>query len=427
MPVLRNVLRRAEIWLPALALLFYSGLFVQGELRTKPEKFNYFKELSASLLQGRLDIDCPPQTHCHDLIERNGKYYFYFPPVPAIVYIPAVVIWGRDTPDALIAACVGSMNVMLLILLLRRIRKFARLEDVTHGEILLPILWAFGTVHFYLAMQGSAWYIAQLFGQAFLLLSLILLFSQARGSLLAAGCAFAMAVYSRFDLLMGGVFVAAVIAIRAPTKIAFIRHCAQFSVIPIFATLAYLAYNYARFGNALEIGTSYLKFEAASGVAAQIQKYGKVSLLHWPQNFYAEILKFPALERKFPFISMDPHGFGMLWATPYFLLVIPVVLKIHREYLGGENRGVIHQLAVASLAAALMISLVIFSIPGYGYVQYGARYTLDFQVFLVIVFFLYNGAFSDFWSRVLLVVSVGVNFIGAVFFTKYFDLLLASG
>mgnify|MGYP006952652528 CR=1 FL=1 len=44
---------------------------------------NYFKNLSKSFLEGRLDIDCPPNSGCHDLVNYNNKYYLYWPPVPA--------------------------------------------------------------------------------------------------------------------------------------------------------------------------------------------------------------------------------------------------------------------------------------------------------------------------------------------------------
>ncbi len=39
-----------------IAWLFYSGLLVHGRMRTGSDEFNYFRDLTCSFTQGRLDI-----------------------------------------------------------------------------------------------------------------------------------------------------------------------------------------------------------------------------------------------------------------------------------------------------------------------------------------------------------------------------------
>ena len=103
--------------IPFLIWLVYTGVLIDGHFRVVSNFCNYFKDLSISFLQGRLDVDFPPGSEAHDLIYFEGKYYLYWPPVPAVVYIPFTMLFGSKTPDSLINSTLGALNVFLLMVL----------------------------------------------------------------------------------------------------------------------------------------------------------------------------------------------------------------------------------------------------------------------------------------------------------------------
>lgn len=49
-------------------------------------------------------------------------HYVSFPPVPALVFLPLVAIWGYDTNDVLVTVLVGGLNAVLLFWFLRAAR-----------------------------------------------------------------------------------------------------------------------------------------------------------------------------------------------------------------------------------------------------------------------------------------------------------------
>ena len=158
--------------IPIVIWLIYTGILIDGRFKVFPDELNYFKDLSLSFSQARLDID-RPFPWMHDLVFFKGKYYLYWPPVPALVYIPFTALWGRNTPDTCIANSFGALNVLLLMIVLNLFSKRYSLKPGYAGIIFLSVFWALGTVHFYMSRTGSVWYISQVMAQTFLMLYLV--------------------------------------------------------------------------------------------------------------------------------------------------------------------------------------------------------------------------------------------------------------
>jgi len=126
----------------------------------------------------------------------------YQPAVPALVYMPLVKIWGRNTPDFLITAVMGSLNTVMVFFILVLLARRLNLKIAAYWYPLLSLFWAFGTVHFYLSMLGAVWFVAQVMGQFFILLCVLLLLINGKTLFTAlAGVAFALASYSKNDLM----------------------------------------------------------------------------------------------------------------------------------------------------------------------------------------------------------------------------------
>ncbi|MBV6494810.1 MAG: hypothetical protein LDLANPLL_02847 [Turneriella sp.] len=416
-----------------LCFIFYSGFVPYGKMRTASDKFNYHRNVALSFLQGKLDIACPQKTGCHDLARYNGRYYIYQPPVPALLMLPAVAIWGAATPDALIAAFWGSLNVFLFGVFLITLRR--KYEDglnprekirnqlrakVSREEIVFMLVWGLGTAHYYMSMLGDVWHITAICGQTFLLAALAAMLSEKVGWRIGAAIFFALAVFTRLNLVMAAPFFAYFLWREKKSISHFFYKGVLFALPTIALGILYLLYNQARFGNMLELGVSYMKLEVVSGVAERAAKYGGLSIYNFLHNFYTELLRPIDLVRHFPFIEVNPHGFGLFWATPLFALVFVKARDLYRVYKKQTSPTDSDRFTLAALLTALFMAVVIFLIPSSGYMQFGARYTLDFQVFLFIAIGMSIGHFSHktLWS--LAILSMWIQFTGSILFLRIF-------
>jgi len=103
---------------------------------------------------------------------------------------------------------------------------------------------------------------------------------------------------------------------------------------------------------------------------------GFLSLSYIPRKLYAIFFEAPVFVDNEPFFFLRPRGYGLslLIATPAFLWLAPGIVRLWRD---ARWRAV-------GLGAALV------SIPGWlfatvGYEQYGYRYSLDLQPFLIVL------------------------------------------
>lgn len=426
---------RPHFVVPLLCLGFYTGLFLYGKVRTEPNQFNYFKQLSLSLLAGRLDITCPARTGCHDLARKDDKFYFYHPPVPALVFLPAVLLWGQNTPDSLLVAVIGALNVFLFCLVFLRVRqsfspvaedrksRYHYLRSRALGEDwAYALLWGLGTVHFYISMQGDVWHLAQLVAQTFLLLAIWLIFSKRTPGVLGAGIAFGLAVYSRYDLVLGAAFFLIVLWSHVKRPRELLRKAFLFLLPFGLFSIVVALYNYARFGDILELGVSYMQLEVKSGIAARVAEVGKISLQNLGPNLYQEFLRPPEFTRSFPYIAIDPHGFGIFWATPALLMVFPLIGQWYLKYRAEPQLDTAGLVSLACLVSYGLIAGFFLLLSGHGFMQFAARYTLDFQIFPILLLALNPGFFSRNILWGLILVSIAVNLSGAVLFTDFFRL-----
>lgn len=385
------------ILIPVFTWLFYSGLLVDGinRILTDPNAYNYFKDLAASFLQGRLDIDCPPESKCLDLVHFNGKIYLYWPPVPAVVYMPFVVLFGTNTWDSAICTLFGLINVVLFLAFIRRFAQRFKIPLDLKMWVLFGLFWALGTVHFYMSMNGAVWFVSQVMAQTFLLLALIFFLKQEKFSLLWSGLFFALACYTRNNLVFYIFFFASLFYIlyqRPGIKAWFIKGTV-FMLPFLVMTLLNMAYNYARFGNIMENGLKY--HQMADYFEDNFEKYGYFSIHYIPGNAECEVIRLPPFSSTYPFFKYQEQGFGLLWASPVFLLLAPGLLfllyELFRRAKKRQQRIPNDDMVLMGglWLSAIGVALIIFSIMGTGWAQFGSRYSLDYQL-LLIVFVLFN-------------------------------------
>lgn len=400
--------RNPYAWVPALCLLLYWR-------HAQPDSFNYFRDLANAFLHGQLHLEAPANTH--DLVLFEGRYYLYWPPVPALVYVVLLTVFGSALSSGLVAVLIGTANVWLVMQGCRELSRRFSLGLKTRDVAALGIFWGLGTVHFYLSCRPDVWFISQNMAQMWLLAA-VLSFVSGR-PLLLSGLLFALAVYTRNDLVFAGFFFLAMHRALLPARrgVQLVKDGLLFALPFVACSLLNGWYNWARFGDAFENGLKY--HQMSDYFAENFRQHGYFSLHYLRYNFFVEVLHAPTLIAHSPFIQDEPEGFGFLWASPLFFLLIPALgLWFYRVAARRDVPATQEWLAGGSLAAAALIALTIFMVMGTGWVQFGARYTLDFQVFL-LYFLIAGWPTLQRWPLMrlvcaaLIVLSIAVQTVGA--------------
>ncbi len=151
----------------------------------------YFDALASAFLHGRLDLISPVSTW--DLAWHNGHWYVPFPPLPALLMMPALVLGGVNT--TLYCTIMGGLTVGVVFLLFETItaRGWNGLSRV--DNLWLTALFGFGTVNWWMSTSGSVWYVAQVTTCTFVAIAALL---AVRGAApVAIGSAFAAALCGR--------------------------------------------------------------------------------------------------------------------------------------------------------------------------------------------------------------------------------------
>jgi hypothetical protein len=322
-----------------------------------------YTEMASSFLQGRLDV----APDLHDVAVVDGRGYYPFGPVPALLLLPFVAAFGRGVPNALLGVSALAIALPALYLLVRR--------GVPESR---PAWWwllatVAGTPLLACAFNDNPYYAAHVIVVACLAWALVLALDGTRP--LLAGILVGLAAATRLDA------IAAVI----PVGLLYLEEAAGLrdlrgrralivaaGVAPFLVLMAW--YNLARFDNPFESGYAlqYLNYPWLAALRAQ----GLFSIRHVPENLYYFLVAGPifadgarSLPSGFPWVVPSEWGMGMLWTSPWLFLA-----------LGARGRRAAF-VAVGALAV-LLPSLLYY---GVGWIQFGYRYSLDALPFLLLL------------------------------------------
>lgn len=352
------------IAIPLLAGLLYSMV---GEVGQK----NSYALLADSFLNGRLD-----STTCYDsdCAIFQGRTFVMFPPVPAIIAMPFVAIFGPGFHGFVAISIVAGMVSLALWW-----RIFRMLETDSAAAIWLLLALAFATPLYFVTIRGAGvWFFAQAIG--FLFVTIAIHEVVRGGSLVLAGACIGLAFLSRQMSIFYLPFLF-VLALRPDERlISFSRdhiHRALKLGLPVAVAVAiYLVYNYARFGAPLETGYRYMMVPEQLGlINYRLAQHGLFSreylffnvvyffLQGFHVNFTGDTMLTPT--------GLDPAGTSLFAASPFVLLAFFVPLR--RTVLIG-------------IACALIIAAPTFWYHSNGFSQYNVqRYVLDW---LPILFYM---------------------------------------
>ncbi len=175
-PAFRFLVNAIGLALVTLALVVY---MVQS-LAAPNNFYNHFVWQASAWLDGETSIaypvyatgDQPGNDYFNDVEpvtdgagDQTGRAVLPFPPLPALVLLPFVKLWGLATDEQRISAILGAFDVGLAYWML------GRLSVRLSVRVAVTIFFAFGTVFWYTAEKGSTWYFAHVVAVGLTLLS----------------------------------------------------------------------------------------------------------------------------------------------------------------------------------------------------------------------------------------------------------------
>jgi len=364
--------------LAAGALAF---LLVVIASRLHPTAYNNYVLLADAFRHGRVWIDWPGPYI--DALSYAGRYYVIEAPLPAILLLPAVAIFGTAANQSLLAALLGGVAVGSGWDIARRLGVAVPARAWLCGFLL------FGTDLFWCAMYGDVWFIAHVAAAAFTLLALGELLGAKRAWLVAiyAGCA----VESRFSLLLAVPVYAVWLAFDgAPAE--RIRRVASFAGALVPFAAFWLWYNEARWGQFYDIGYTAWYHQDQVGETTG----SPFRLAYVPNQLYSFFVRFPDVVAHAPFLVPTYNGVALTWTSPALLLAL--------------FARVPKRVVLALWAATLLVFLPNVTYYVNGFAQVGMRHALDFEPFLFVLMLL---AARDRWQTIWLALCAWSMLAGA--------------
>ena len=440
---------RSQIWarlkMPLAVYVVAAGVYVAC-LDTRlngPTADNHYVHLASSFLAGQLGVidNHPPGQNdwaCYDTATDEvcpmssftttlptQRWYVSFPPLPALVILPLVAIWGTSVRDALFWALCAGLSPALLYVLLRELSERGVSMRSPRENVTLTALYAFGTVFFFTAVQGTVWFAAHVVACALLPLYLLFALDARRPALagLVLGCIFMTRPTMALLVL---VFVVellrahrregapeipsaddAGIARRLRAFLAGVawrdvaKKIAPFA-LPILVVGAIMMWmNDARWHRPFEFGHRYLVIYWQSRIA----RWGIFNYHYFSKNLAVFTASLPWLSiRSDPPLILSRHGLALWFTTPPLLLLFFPKKRVDARMVG------------LYLAAGL-ICLANLMYQNSGWVQFGYRFSLDYMIVLITLIALgarpLRGGF-----HLAMLFAIVVNTFGAITFDR---------
>ncbi len=373
---------------------------IAGHFRSTP--YNNYVLLAGALLHGHVWITWP--FSYIDALAYHGQRYVIEGPVPALLLLPYVAIAGAAANQTLLSAILCGVAIGAAWELGDRLG-LQRTANVWLTAFLLA-----GTDLLWCAMLGDVWFIAHVGAAAFTLLALVELCGKRRGWLVALLAV--AAAGSRFSLVLAIPVYAALLIASDPLPQSWRVDSSRlravlfgFGGVLLSAGALYVAYNFARWGTAADIGyTSWYHQDSAGSPTGSPFRLQYLSYQLW--SFFVQRPDFSAA---FPWIRPSYSGIALTWTSP--ALVFALLARKPRTFV------------LAMWAAAIMVAVPSFLYYVNGFAQYGMRHALDFIPFLYAMMVLGARARLPLWVKVLIVYSC----IASSYGVWYWNAILRSG
>jgi hypothetical protein len=376
-------------FLIVLAVTF-ALLAASSHFRSTP--YNQPVRQAFAWLHGRFWIDWPGPYM--EALEYNGEHYAQYPPMPALLSLPLVLIWGMNANQTAIAlaACLIAIAATWLTLV--------RLGVARVPRLLLTLFFFAGTDLWWCSQLGDVWFIAHSVAVMFTMLALLELTGARRGWLVAlyAFCAFE----SRAVMLLALPLYAYLLwrddlveqvpgwAERAGSTVR--KRLIGFGAVWAAGAAVYAAYNFAKWGVPYDAGYTLYFHQEPWG-----QPTGSPFRLSFvPYEIFSFFMQPPVLvewrqQALWPLFKVDPHGVALTFTSP--ALVLAFFAQIPRRL----------KFALWGTIALIFLPNVTYYLNGW--YQFGMRHALDFEPYLLLLMAFAARAAMPVWATILIVYS----------------------
>lgn len=362
-------------------------------MRSTP--YNNFVLLADALARGHLAINWPGEYI--DAVQYRGHYYVIEAPMPAILLVPMVKLFGTNVNQTLLAVLLAGIAIAAGWELCQRLGVPSR------TNVWLCIFLFAGTDLLWCAMLGDVWLIAHVSAVCFTLLVLVELRGRRRGWLVALLAIFAFE--SRFSTVLALPVYAYLLSTPDErgndSPLQRRRQLLWFGLTLVPAAVSWIAYNEARWGTFTDIGYAQWYHHDQAG-----QPSGSPFRLEYlPYQLESFFLQLPTWLGTYPWLKPEITGIALTWTSPALILA----------FLARERA----RFVVAMWSATLLVAIPSFLYYVNGFTQFGMRHALDFEpfIFALMAVGVRNGL--PVWGKVLIAYSSLVGLWGTWFWNTF--------
>ncbi|MCL2819629.1 MAG: hypothetical protein FWD38_02195 [Oscillospiraceae bacterium] len=387
-------------------------LFSDGFFLTSFNVYNSFSRQAAAWLSGSLSL--PENVPWLELAVFDGNYYVPFPPVPSIIMLPFVLLFGINTPDNAIAVFISLCSLIYAY----------KLGQIILGNkwyaVFLSLFLVLGTNYLHISLWGAVWYIAQNMAFLFMLMAFYYTSTENPKHSYIALFALCASMGSRtFNIIYLPVVLYLINKRENTTFGNFIVRTLVYS-IPAFIMGAFILWlNYARFGSVFEFGYNYLP-EFVNDPHGMF--YSGRILLNLGRMFFSfNLTEFPMF-----------FGFAFWVASPivisffvYFIFYIYKIIAKKSASLSVNEQGHDYKYVVFCILILTIVHIFIFSLyRTLGGHQFGSRYTIDtlpaFYLGLVYMIRMQSPGKFMYLNIIPLLFGLILNFLGTIRYFSYY-------
>lgn len=366
---------------------YFAGLvaFAVGALLShlRATPYDNYVLLAQAFSHGRVWIDWPGAYI--DALQYGGRYYVIEAPLPAILLLPFVSLFGSGTNQTALAVVLCAVAVGAAWELGERFG----LSRVANAWICAFLLT--GTDLLWCAIFGDVWFVAHVAAVCFTLLALVELAGKRRGWLVAllAACAFE----SRFSTI-GAVPVYAYLLFGVDHSGGAARgkrlegRLVSFAAVLAGVGVLWVLYNEARWGTWNDIGYTTWYHQDQVGMPTG----SPFRLTYVPYELHSFFVQTPSLLSSFPWLRPEFSGVALTWTSPAIVLALWARKPV----------AWVAALWVAALATAMPNFLYYVN----GFAQFGMRHALDFEPFILALMMLAARDRFAWWGKALIAFSV---------------------
>jgi len=345
-------MKRSE-FLEFAATAIIAGAALLGLSRFDSSVYNNYVLLAAAFLRGHVWIVWPG-TYI-DALLYQGQHYVIEGPVPALLLVPVVALFGVHTNQTAFACVTAAIAIAAAWTVARRLDADLAIATWTTA------FFALGTSLAWCAMYGAVWYVAHTVAMMFATLAVAELLGRRRAWLVTL--LLVLAAGARFTLILAVPPIVAYLFWTLPRE-RRLAALGALACVVVPAAALYVAYNYARWGRPTDIG--YVAWYHTDAIGESSGSPFRLEYFTYElQSFFGTL---PAIVHTFPWVQPGYGDVSIEVTSPALVLAA----------FARGNRGLIATLWVA----AVFVAVPSFLYYADGGAQWGMRHALDFVPFL---------------------------------------------